>query len=195
MGKRYTFDVLAQDISDALNLDGEQVINLYHNNGRVTWRVFPSPKPTNPKVSGGMVAFLRPHNIQLSTEIAKLFKLDGAQLSKDGIMTGEPVNKASISFCFSDASTLFFTCDECDMTTLVNNQLTKAFTAMPVAAAIDGSLTASLNQPAILTFSNNYKNRLTFRIQDELGNTLKPQRVFSRLKINDKRLYRRQAVP
>ena len=41
MNKEYTFDILAQDISDALNLNNEQVVNLYHNNGRVTWRVFP----------------------------------------------------------------------------------------------------------------------------------------------------------
>ena len=69
MNKKYTFDILAQDISDALNQNNEQVVNLYHNNGRVTWRIFSPPKPTNPKISSGMIAFLRSHSIKLSYNI------------------------------------------------------------------------------------------------------------------------------
>ena len=184
MNKKYTFDILAQNISDALNVNNEQVVNLYHNNGRVTWRVFPPAKPTNPKISAGMVAFLRPHNIKLSNDIIKLFKLENVQPDKYGIMEGAPVDKSSISFCFSDASTVFFTCDECDKTTLVNNRKTNAIVAMPVTAAMDGSITASL--PASLTFSDNYSNQLNFHIQDELGDDLVAQKVFCRLTINER---------
>ena len=187
MNKKYTFDILAQDISDALNQNNEQVVNLYHNNGRVTWRIFPPPKPTNPKISSGMMTFLRPNNIKLSDDIVKLFKLENVQPDKHGIMTGALVDKSSISFCFSNASTVFLTCDECDKTTLVNNQKTNAIVAMPVATAMDGSITASL--PASLTFSNNYSNQLNFHIQDELGNDLVAQKVFFRFTINE-RLHR-----
>ena len=190
MGKNYTFDVLAKDISNALNRNDEQIVKLDHNNGRVTWRVFPPSKPTNPKLSARMIAFLRPHNIKLSDDIIKLFKLENAQPEK-GIMTGAPIKKASIAFCFSNVSTLFFTCDECDKKTIVNNQKTNAIVAMPVTAGMDGSLTATLTQPATLTFSNNFTNRLNFHVQDEHGNNLITQKVFCRLTINnDKRLYK-----
>ena len=35
MGKTYTFESLAQEISDTLNINDEQVIDLYHLNGKV----------------------------------------------------------------------------------------------------------------------------------------------------------------
>ena len=191
MGKVYTFEVLAQEITDALNFNDEQVITIQHNNGRVTWRIYPPPKSANPKLSSGMITFLRPHNIKLSDDIIKLFKLDGVQPDKYGIMIGAIVEKSSISFCFSNASTIFFTCDQCDKNTLVNNTKTKTITAIPVAAGIDGSLTAALTHPATLTFSNNYKNRLTFHVKDEHGNNLITQKIFCRLSINDERIYRK----
>ena len=134
-----------------------------------------------------MIAFLKPHDIKLSDDIIKLFKLENVQPDKYGIMVGEPVDKSSISFCFSNASTVFLTCDECDKTTLVNNQKTNAIVAMPVITAMDGSITASL--PASLTFSDNYSNQLNFHIQDELGNDLVAQKVFFRFTINE-RLHR-----
>ena len=222
MNKKYTFDILAQDISNCLNQNNEQVVNLYHNNGRITWRIFPSstPKKSNledqikvvqhelknaqdpqekqklkthlkeleqkhkimSKMSSGMISWLKPSNIKLSDDIIKLFKLENVQPDKQGIMTGEPVDKSSISFCFSNAFTIFFTCDECDKTTLVNNQKTKAIVAMPAVTAMDGSITASL--PASLSFSNNYSNQLNFHIQDEHGNDLVAQKVFCRFTIN-----------
>ena len=185
MGKKYTFDVLAKDISDAINLNDDQVCSLYHNNGRVTWRVFPLPKPENPKLSAGIMDFLRPYNIKLSDDIVKLFKLENVQPDKYGIMTGAPVDKSVIRFCFSDTSTVFFTCNECNETTVVNDRKTNAITAMPVATAMDGSLTASLAQAATLTFSDNWKNRLSFHVRDEEGNDLPTQKVFCGLKIND----------
>ena len=97
-------------------------------------------------------------------------------------MTGAPVDKSSISFCFSNAFTIFFTCDECNKTTLVNNQKTNAIVAMPAITATDGSITASL--PASLSFSNNYSNQLNFYIQDEHKNDLVVRKVFCRLIIN-----------
>lgn len=196
MNKNYTFDVLAQDINNALNQNDEQIVKLDHKNGRVTWQVLPPPKAEKSKLSTGMIAFLRPHNIKLSDEVLSLFKLDGVKADTYGIMTGKPVDKSSISFCFSNASTIVFTCDECDKKTIVNNQKTNAIIAMPVATAMDGSLTATLTQPATLTFSNNFTNRLNFHVQDEHGNNLITQKVFFRLKINnDKRLHRQQNLP
>ena len=102
-------------------------------------------------------------------------------------MVSEPIDKSSINFCFSNASTIFFTCDECDKTTLVNNQKTNAIVAMPVATAMDGSITAST--PASLTFTDNYSNQLNFHIQDEFGDDLVAQKVFFRFTINE-RLHR-----
>ena len=194
MGKKYTFDVLVKDISDAINLNDDQVCSLYHNNGRVTWCVFPIPKLENPKLSVGMTAFLRPHNIKLSDDILKLLKLENVQPDKYGKITGAPVDKSTIRFCFSNTSTIFFMCDECNDTTIVNDRKTNAITAMPVATAMDGSLTASLAQAATLTFSNNWKNRLSFYVRDEEGNDLPTQKIFCRLIINDERLHRK-AVP
>ena len=185
MGKKYTFDILAQVVNDALNANGEQIVNLYHNNGRVTWQIYPTQKPDNPKISSGMTAFLRPSNIKLSDEIATLFKLKDAQADKNGIITGEPVDKSSLSFCFSDASTIFFTCDQCDETTLVNNNETRTITALPVAAGINGCLTAGA---ATTSFHSNLTNRFTFHIQGERGNNLPIKRLFCRLIINDERL-------
>ena len=148
MNKKYTFDILAQNISNLLNVNNEQVVNLYHNNGRVTWRVFPPSTPkksdleeqikviqhelkiaqdsqkkqelkarlkeleqkhkVTSKISSGIISFLKPHNIKLSDDIIKLFKLENVQPDKYGIMTGAPVDKSSISFCFSNAFTIFF---------------------------------------------------------------------------------------
>ena len=98
-------------------------------------------------------------------------------------MTGAPVDKSSISFCFSNAFTIFFTCDECDKTTLVNNKKTNAIVAFPAITAMDGSITASLS--ASLSFNNNHSNQLNFHIQDEFGNNLLVRKVFFRLKITN----------
>jgi len=175
INKKYTFDILAQDICDLLNQNNKQVVQLYHNNERVTWRIFPKPK-----LSAGMI----PSNIKLSYNIIKLFKLENVKYDEHGIMTGAPVDKSSISFCFSNAFTILFTCDECDKTTLVNNQKTNAIVAMPAVTAIDGSITASL--PASLSFNNNHSNQLNFHIQDEHKNNLVVRKVFCRLLINNK---------
>ena len=187
MSKKYTFDVISQLVNDVLNANDDQIVDLYHNNGRVTWRIYPQQKPDNPKISSGMTAFLRPSNIKLSDEIVTLFKLKGAQADKHGIITGEPVDKSSLSFCFSDASTIFFTCDQCDETTLVKNNKTKTITALPVAAGIDGCLTAGA---ATTSFHSNLTNRFTFHIQDERGNNLPIKRLFCQLEINEQRLRR-----
>ena len=184
MNKKYTFDILAQDICNLLNQNNEQVVKLDHTNEKVTWQVFSPPKPIKSKLSTGMMAFLRPRNIKLSYNIIKLFKLENVKYDEHGIMTGAPVDKSSISFCFSNAFTIFFTCDECDKTTLVNNQKTNAIVAMPAVTAMDGSITASL--PASLSFSNNYSNQLNFHIQDEHKNNLVVRKVFCRLLINNK---------
>ena len=189
MSKKYTFDVISQLVNDVLNANDDQIVDLYHNNGRVTWRIYPQQKPDNPKISSGMTAFLRPSNIKLSDEIVTLFKLKGAQADKHGIITGEPVDKSSLSFCFSDASTIFFTCDQCDETTLVNNNETRTITALPVAAGIDGCLTANAGSA---NFHNNLTNRFTFHIRDERCNNLLVKRFFCRLTIKDQRLRSRR---
>ena len=44
------------------------------------------------------MTFLRPHDIKLSEDIIKLFKLDGVQPEKYGIITEAPVEKSPISF-------------------------------------------------------------------------------------------------
>ena len=181
MNKKYTFDILAQDICNLFNQNNEQVVKLDHTNEKVTWQVFSPPKPIKSKLSTGMMAFLRPSNIKLSYNIIKLFKLENVKYDEHGIMTGAPVDKSSISFCFSNAFTIFFTCDECDKTTLVNNQKTNAIVAMPAVTAMDGSITASL--PASLSFNNNHSNQLNFHIQDKHKNNLVVRKVFCRLTI------------
>ena len=182
-GKRYTFEDIQHAIHDHLNMNIaindrlNQVATLYYNNEnrQVTWRIATKQageaKLSDIKLSPGLIDML------------KLKKADNLFFH----MVSEPIDKSSINFCFSNASTIFFTCDECDKTTLVNNKKTNAVVAMPVVAGIDGAIKASL--PASLTFSNNYSNQLNFHIQDELGNDLVAQKVFFRFTINE-RLHR-----
>ena len=186
-GKIYTFQDLELLVNEHLNGDHEQVALLYHNNDRVTWHVF-----ENKLESGDMINLNRPVNIALSEGLKDLLKLKGAK-TYDGITTGEPIEKSSITF--SHASTIFFTCDEAEEATLLNhNKMIKAITAIPVNVGFDGSITANLTHPASITsitFKNNYTNHLTFHITDEKGNNLPIKRFFCRLTINNERLSRK----
>ena len=103
-----------------LNTNDEQVVNHYHNNRRVTWRVYPDTTLSNDFLNTRKLESLRETDIKLSDDIVKLFKLEGIKPDKYGIMTGAPFQKSSISFFFSNASTVFLTCDQCDETTVVN---------------------------------------------------------------------------
>lgn len=172
MGKNYTFRDIQLLVNEYLNVKN-QVAMLYYNNGRITWRLFPSSHTTN---------------VELSPSLIDMFKL-GVAKTYDGMTTGQPVEESSINFTFSDASTVFFTCDECKEETLVNSVKTRAITAMPVYANLDGSLMTT--QSASTTFKDNWTNKFNFRIQDENGNNLAVKRVFCRLTINDERLQRK----
>lgn len=169
MGKTYTLHDLELLVNKHLNVK-EQVALLYYNNGRVTFKIYPNVKTTN---------------INLSDGIKELLKLTTTE-TFDGITTGQPVDKASIQFTFSDALTIFLTCDECDKQTLVNSKKTSVITALPVAAALDGSFTASLTHPAFVTFKDNYTNHFTFRMQDKDANNLPVKEVLIRLSINER---------
>jgi len=115
MGKTYTLESIQLLVNQHLNAN-DQVANLYHNNGRVTWRVFPKVKPpTNSKISAGMVDFLRPSKIKLAAGLKELLNLAAAQ-EHGGIITGQPVDKSSINFTFSHASMVFLVCDQADDT-------------------------------------------------------------------------------
>lgn len=168
MAKTYTLHDLELLVNEHLNAD-EQVALLYHNNSRVTFRIYPDTKTSN---------------ITLPDALKKMLRLPEKLSYEPGIHTGTPVNKASIHFAFSDALTVFLTCKECHEQTLVNDKLTKAITAIPVFAALDGSLTAS--HPASVAFKGNYTNHFTFCIQDASGNNLPVKNVFIRLSINER---------
>jgi len=100
MGKTYTFEDLRSLIDKHLNSNDEQVALLYHNNGRVSWRVFPNTETSD---------------ISLSPGLLDILKLRDAKIH-NGIITGQPINKASITFTFSDANMIFLTCDQIDDT-------------------------------------------------------------------------------
>lgn len=190
MGKRYTFRDLQLLVNEHLN-DGDQVAVLYHNNGRVTFRVFPDKKPTNPKLSAGMIKFLRPSKITLSEGIIDMLGLKNAKFDSDGIMIGDPVDESSIHFTFSDTQIVLFTCAECKEETHFNDKKTKALTAVPVTMTLDGTLSATGTPPSI-AFENNYSNCFTFKLEDDEGNTLPAKQFFARLEIiNDQRIRRK----
>ena len=105
-------------------------------------------------------------------------------------MTGAPVDKFALSFCFSDATTIYFTCDECDKNILVNDKIANVITAIPLSTGIDGFLTANLTHYASSTFRDNDFEHLTFHVQDEKSNNLPVQRIIYRLIINDECLPR-----
>jgi len=180
MGKTYTFRDLELLVNQHLNSDN-QVALLNHNSGRVTWRVFPPNPPTNPKISNGMVNFLRPSKIELSKGLKELLNLEGAQ-EHDGTTTGQPIVKSSIKFSFSNAAIVFFTCDQID-DTYVNNQPSKAIAVISLATAINGVLT--LTSPTSAVFTENYDRKLNFKLQDKNGNELPVKQMLAHLTIND----------
>ena len=63
MGKNYTFEILSQLICDVLNTD-EKVINLYYNNGRVTWCVYPDTTLSNDFLRTGKLKSLRNQTVR-----------------------------------------------------------------------------------------------------------------------------------
>ena len=166
MGKTYTFKDLELAVNEYLNVD-EQVASLYYNNGRVTWRVYPNTKTTN---------------VTLNLTLVDMLNLATAKVDKDGIQTGQPIDKSSITFTFSDARVLFLTCDQIDDTVGNDNRVAKNITAIPL---IDGSFTTTLNHPTVSTFHNNYSRELTFHTQDLNGNDLPMQNLLARLTINE----------
>ena len=174
MGREYTFEVLAEQISDVLNVGDMQVVLMKHENGRVTWRVFQShASKQNPT---------RPYNIKLSSDILKLLKLDGInQPNKFGTMIGNPIDKDSIKFAFSNARMLFLDCREIDWT-YVDGREAKTLLVVPVAVGLDESITADLQNPAVVKYHNNYSKELTFRVHDEHGNDLPLKRALLRFK-------------
>ena len=163
MGKNYTFHDLEVLVNLHLNVD-EQVALLYHNNNRVTWRLFPNVKTTNIKLSKGLI------------DVLKLKSIAGTQ-------TGEPVDLTSISFTFSDTSNIFITCDEIDDNIYFNNKKVKAITATPVVLK-NGAITVKYPQPTV-KFHSDFM-QLKFRIQDDKGIDLPIKRLLLRLTINDK---------
>jgi len=191
MGKRYTLESIQVLVNEHLNSDA-QVALLYHNNGRVTWRVFPPKPPTNSKISAGMVDFLRPSKIKLSAGLKELLNLTTAQ-EHDGVITGQPVDAAgtttgqpvdesSINFAFSRASMVFLACDQVD-DTYVNDKPSKAIAVIPVATAINGTLT--LSSPTSAVFTENYDRKLSFHLTDKRGNELPVKQMLAYLTIND----------
>ena len=180
MGKTYTFRDLELLVNKHLNSD-DQVALLYHNNGRVTWRVVPPKTPSNPKISTGMVNFLRPSNIELSTGLKELLNLKGAQ-EYDGTTTGQPIDKSSINFTFSDATMVFLTCDQID-DTYVNDLSSKAIAVIPLDT---GALTLTLTAPTSIVFKENYAERkLNFKLRDKDDNELPVKQMLAHLTIND----------
>ena len=175
-GKSYTLEDIQHAVNDHLNVD-EQVVNVYHNNGRVTWQVKTNTKTTN---------------VQLSAGLIDMFKLGGAK-TYDGITTGQPVNKDSIKFTYSNARTLFLECKQIEDTYL-NDLPTKTLLVVPVAIDLDGSITANLQHPVTVTYRNNFVKELRFRVHDEHGNELPLKQVLLRFTINDECL-RRKAIP
>ena len=180
MGKTYTFRDLELLVNKHLNSD-DQVALLYHNNGRVTWRVVPPKTPSNPKISTGMVNFLRPSNIELSTGLKELLNLNLTQ-EYNGILTGQPIDKSSINFTFSDATMVFLTCDQID-DTYVNDLSSKTIAVIPLDT---GALTLTLTAPTPIVFKENYAERkLNFKLRDKDDNELPVKQMLAHLTIND----------
>ena len=169
-GKRYRFLDLQRIIAQTINIE-EQVANFYHNNGRITWTLYKGVKTTD---------------IKWSHQIIKILGLTSAtpQAFPDvTVLTGSPVSLSNIDFCFSNSQTIYVMCDY-TKPIFVNNQEMKAITATPVAADMNGCITASSFQPTIKFYTP--CKQLTFSIKDENGNRLPVEKIFIRLQINDK---------
>ncbi len=167
MGKTYTFHDLGLLVNTYLNAKG-QVALLYHNNGRVTFRVYPN---------------VGIHNIKLDEGLAEMLGLK--KLDKyEGVNTGEPVNESSIHFTYSNARLISLACRQIDNTYL-NNDEAKVLCVMPVSVGSDGAVTANLLHPTIAAFHDNFCHDLTFQVQDERGNNLPINQLVIRLTINE----------
>jgi len=92
IGKTYTFRDLELLVNEHFNRDAA----LYYKDGKVGWYVTPADPPN---IS----------NIKLSKRLKELLKLENAQKHL-GITIGQPINKSSINFTFSDAAMVFLTC-------------------------------------------------------------------------------------
>jgi hypothetical protein len=93
-------------------------------------------------------------------------------------MIGEYVDKSVLSFCFSNTTTIFFVCDECDKTSIVDSKKSKAITALPIDVGMNGFITADLTHAAVAKFQSNWTNRFHFHIQDKNGNNFTVNKSF-----------------
>ena len=185
-GKRYTFEDIQHAIHDHLNMNIaindrlNQVATLYYNNEnrQVTWRIATKQageaKLSDIKLSPGLIDML------------KLKKADNLFFH----MVSEPIDKSSINFCFSNASTLFLDCREID-DTYVDGKETKTLGAVPVNSTFYSSFfTLDLQHPVVAAYHNNYLKELNFRVVDEHGNNLPLKQALLRFIINDERISR-----
>ena len=124
---------------------------------------------------------MRPSNIELSTGLKELLNLNLAQ-EYNGILTGQPIDKSSINFTFSDATMVFLTCDQID-DSCVNDRWSKAIAVIPLATAITGDLT--LTSPTSAVFKENYDRKLNFKLRDKDDNELPVKQMLAHLTIND----------
>ena len=169
-GKRYTFNDLEKIAAEIIN-SKEQVVNMYFNNGRVTWTLYKGAKNTT--------------DIKWNDQIIKILGLDKATpqvFPNVTILTGEPVSLIDINFCFSNAQTIYLTSDY-TKPIFVNNQEMKAIVGTPIIADMNGCITIGSFQPT-LDFYTPCKE-LTFCIKDENGITLPYEKIFIRLQINE----------
>ena len=179
MRKTYTFKDLELLVDEHLNID-KQAALLYHNNGRVNWRVVPKTRP--PASLETNVKFVGPSKIELSAGLKELLKLKGVP-EDNGLIVGQPIDKSSINFTFSDATMVFLTCDQID-DTYVNDRSSKAIAVMPLDTPITGALT--LTSPTSTVFKENYAERkLNFKLRDKDGNELPVKQMLAHLTIND----------
>ena len=132
-----------------------------------------------------------PKNVKMSNGLSKILKSEnpddkwehGSGLKKQINRVGQPLNKDSITFTFSNVHTLFLECQKIN-DTYINCLQTKILCAISVAKSLDGSVTANLQHPVIAAYRNNFVKELTFGVHDEHGNGLQIKKALLRFTIN-----------
>ena len=150
-GKTYTMRDIQLAVLHHINAD-EQVALLYHNNSRVTWKLYDNVKTTEVFLSDGLM---------------KQLNIENAKNLETGEVKGSPINKEDITFTFFFPTKICINCLEIEPTRL-NNRDSRSLHILP--GVKDSTLAASWNDnyPAV-KFRNNYVKELNFEITDENG--------------------------
>ena len=159
--KVVTFKVISEAFNSELNKSsaGVTIARLSHENGRVSLYLKPDTQLTNVKIADDIVRELK--------------------IKPDRSNTGEPVDVDKIAF--HNTPNIYLTCEQAKSRTFIDSREAETVLASTSFDAEVISFEASNPTPFYAPVGH-----LSFNIQDRLGNKLPVDRLFCRLRINER---------